>query len=405
MFKQASLLSLALVGSSLAQDNNQTGLLGLISSQSDLSTLGTLLGQVPDFAQSLSNATNVTILAPINSAFEELLSQTQGQNLSSDIIEALLAYHILNGTYLSDNVTETPTFVSTLLNQSFTIDDEAVTNVTTGQNVGLFLNSNEGGNSSVVVLSGDLSTSNVTEADIQQDGFTVHKIDRVLSIPMSVSDTALALGLAAVVGGLEATDLTDTVDELENITIFAPNNEAFSQVGSAFANASVETLQSVLQYHVIAGQVVFSPAIMNGSVATVQGNDLNLTVIDNTIFVNSAKVIVPNVILSNGVLHIIDSVLNPEGMSDPDSLNPSSSASAGFSGSSVSEVPFTSAAPSASSTISIPNIVTSAPAVPTSSGEGGGDGGNGDDTGAAPNVRPAVALGLGGALAAAYMLL
>jgi uncharacterized surface protein with fasciclin (FAS1) repeats len=164
MFKQASLLSLALVGSSLAQDNNQTGLLGLISSQSDLSTLGTLLGQVPDFAQSLSNATNVTILAPINSAFEELLSQTQGQNLSSDIIEALLAYHILNGTYLSDNVTETPTFVSTLLNQSFTIDDEAVTNVTTGQNVGLFLNSNEGGNSSVVVLSGDLSTSNVTEA-------------------------------------------------------------------------------------------------------------------------------------------------------------------------------------------------------------------------------------------------
>lgn len=100
--------------------------------------------------------------------------------------------------------------------------------------------------------------------------------------------------------------MADTVNTVENLTIFAPNNDAFKAIGSAFANASQETLQTVLQYHAIAGSVVFSPQITNTSVQTLQGNNINLTVIDGTVFVNSAKVVLPNVILSNGVLHVID---------------------------------------------------------------------------------------------------
>lgn len=401
MFKSAPILSLAFIGTSIAQ----SGLTDLIGSQSDLSRLAEVVGQVPEFAQALASASNVTILAPVNSAFDRILNTTAGRNLSSDAIQALLAYHVINGTYLAANVTETPTFVPTLLNQSFTVNDQAVTNVTTGQNLGLLRDQGDNNESTVVVLSGELQTANVVQADIQQGGFTVHKIDRVLTLPVDVSQTATALGLSAAVGALEATDLVDTVDTLENITIFAPNNDAFKAVGSAFSNASVETLQSVLKYHVIAGSVVFSPQITNTSVQSVQGNNINLTVIDGTVFVNSAKVVLPNVILSNGVLHVIDGVLNPEGQTNPDSLNPDATPSAAFSGaSSVTDVPFTSAAPSASSTISIPNVVTEAPAVPT--GEGGGSGnGGGDNTGAANMARPGVAVGVGALLAGAYMLL
>ncbi|KAI9150298.1 fasciclin domain-containing protein 3 [Paramyrothecium foliicola] len=404
MFRSLQLLGFALVGVSHAQ----SGLSDLISSQSDLSRLGELLAQVPELAQSLASASNVTILAPVNSAFDRL-NGTQG-SLSSDVIQALLAYHVINGTYTSENITDVPTFVPTLLTDNFTVGNQAQTNVTAGQNLGLLRDSdNDDDQGDVVVVSGELQTATVVEADISQGGFTVHKIDRILTIPLNFSRTATALGLSAGVGALEATDLLDTVDTLQDVTIFLPENEAFQAVGSAFANASTETLQSVLQYHAVAGSVVFSTQVTNTSVETVQGNQLNLTVIDGTVFVNSAKVVLPNVILSNGVLHVIDGVLNPDGSSNPDDLDPESTPSAAFSGaSSVQDVPFTSAAPTASSTISVPDVLTDAPAVPTggAGGNGGsGDGGDNAPEGAGHALTPYGLLQVGALVAGAVLLM
>lgn len=85
-----------------------------------------------------------------------------------------------------------------------------------------------------------------------------------------------------------------------------PVNEAFQAAGSAFEGASVETLTAVLAYHVVNGSVVFSTDVANGKVATYGGEDLTLSVVDGTIFVNTAKVIIPNILLSNGVAHVID---------------------------------------------------------------------------------------------------
>jgi uncharacterized surface protein with fasciclin (FAS1) repeats len=68
----------------------------------------------------------------------------------------------------------------------------------------------------------------------------------------------------------------------------------------------METLISVLEYHVVNGSVVFSTEIESGSVATLQGSELELLIEDDTVFVDSAKVLVPNIILTNGVAHIID---------------------------------------------------------------------------------------------------
>jgi uncharacterized surface protein with fasciclin (FAS1) repeats len=101
--------------------------------------------------------------------------------------------------------------------------------------------------------------------------------------------------------------LVSTVDTIEDLTIFVPNDAAFVAAASAFEGASIETLTSVLTYHAVAGAVVFSSDIANGTVKTVQGNELTLSVgTDGTVYVDNAKVVLPNIILSNGVAHIID---------------------------------------------------------------------------------------------------
>lgn len=93
---------------------------------------------------------------------------------------------------------------------------------------------------------------------------------------------------------------------MQDLTIFVPNNEAFQIAGSAFADASVETLKSVLQYHAVVGSVVFSQDISNGTVLPLSGQPIVVNVIDGSIFLNQAKVVLPNVLLANGVAHVID---------------------------------------------------------------------------------------------------
>lgn len=129
-------------------------------------------------------------------------------------------------------------------------------------------------------------------------------------LPRSLSKTLTAfpqVGLTSALGALVATNLADTVDTVEDLTIFIPNNDAFVGAASAFANASEETLASVLKYHAVTGATVFASDIKNGTTKTLNGNELRLSVgTDGTVYVNNAKVVLPNIILSNGVAHIID---------------------------------------------------------------------------------------------------
>lgn len=135
----------------------------------------------------------------------------------------------------------------------------------------------------------------------------------------------------------------------KDITIFAPSNMAFEAVGSALKKLSTKALTSILEYHVINGTVAYSSDLGNASVKSAAGMDLNITVIDGAIFVNAARVINSDILLDNGVLHIIDTVLNPN-----NTMKPMPSATTGmieFSGaSSASLGSLTSGISSASST-------------------------------------------------------
>lgn len=135
-----------------------------------------------------------------------------------------------------------------------------------------------------------------------------------------MTDTLVRLnevGTTAALGALETANFTlrtevdgetslESLDTIEDMTIFIPNNDAFLAASSAFQNADLATLQRVLQYHVVTGSVLFASDVTNTTIEAHSGDTITLSVIDGSVFVDSAQVVLPNVLLSNGVMHVID---------------------------------------------------------------------------------------------------
>ncbi|KAI4087685.1 MAG: hypothetical protein LQ339_008845 [Xanthoria mediterranea] len=276
----------------------------LLGSTDSLSTLRTAIQGVPGLGDILGSATNVTVLAPSNEAFEKFMSTPQGAALADndqDAIQALLQYHIINGTYPASAVTDMPVFLPTMLNNTM------YANVTGGQVVEAVMQEEN-----VIFYSGLLNNATVSTADQNFTGGVVHIIDNVLTVPRNISSTATSAGLSAVVGALSQAQLVDTVQSLSDVTIFAPNNSAFQAIGSALPNLTMTQLAGILSYHVVNGTVAYSSMLENDmTVPALAGGDLRITISDGDVFVNSAKVLIPDVLVANGVVHVIDNVLNP----------------------------------------------------------------------------------------------
>lgn len=149
-----NLISVAAAIAPAFAQSNTPNLTALVGSDDRLSTLGQILQSYPDVASTLADASNVTVLAPTNEAFQSFLS---GMNLQLDsvtegMVAAILQYHVLNGTYAAANVTDSPTFINTLLM------NETYTNVTGGQVVGARMDDDD-----VVFTSGLKSDATVVE--------------------------------------------------------------------------------------------------------------------------------------------------------------------------------------------------------------------------------------------------
>ena len=130
----------------------------------------------------------------------------------------------------------------------------------------------------------------------------------MLSIPQNITTTAQQANLTSLAGAIQQLGVTSVVDGLSDVTIFAPNNAAFQAIGSALPNLTMEALTGILEYHVVNGTVAYSTAITNGSTVTsLAGQNLTLSVANGSVFVNSARVINPNILVSGGVIHVIDS--------------------------------------------------------------------------------------------------
>ncbi len=124
---------------------------------------------------------------------------------------------------------------------------------------------------------------------------------------MSISATATAAGLTSLAEALTTADLVATVDGLVDVTVFAPTNAAFEAIADTAAGLSPEELASILTYHVVQGTVGYSTALTDGMmVETVNGAEVAIRVEGSNVFVNDIAVSMADVLVANGVVHVID---------------------------------------------------------------------------------------------------
>ena len=129
-----------------------------------------------------------------------------------------------------------------------------------------------------------------------------------------IVDTAVAAGsFKTLATALQAAGLVDTLKGIGPFTVFAPTDEAFAKVPKADLDALLKDkakLTAVLTYHVVPGKVMAAD-VKAGKVKTVQGSELTVSTTGG-VKVDAANVVKTDIAASNGVIHVIDSVIMPK---------------------------------------------------------------------------------------------
>jgi uncharacterized surface protein with fasciclin (FAS1) repeats len=133
-----------------------------------------------------------------------------------------------------------------------------------------------------------------------------------------IVDTAVAAGsFKTLVTALEAADLVGTLKGAGPFTVFAPTDEAFAKLPAGtladlLKPENKDKLRAILTYHVVAGKVTAAKVVKLSSATTVNGQAVRISTSGGTVKVNDAQVIKTDIVASNGVIHVIDTVLLPD---------------------------------------------------------------------------------------------
>ena len=244
----------------------------------------------------------LTVFAPTDAAFA-LLGGAAINNLLADpdALSDILLYHVVSGTAL-DSAAATDAVGTTI--EMANGDRVGVS----AKNDSLFLN-----------------LSKVTATDIQADNGVIHVIDAVLMPPADATlSESTIINIAAaderfttLVAALGATGL-DTVlaSDTDTFTVFAPTDAAFEAMGSANVTAllgDLDNLTEILQQHVItdaAVDAVTAYSLSGNTATTVGGAEVPISISSKReLRVGGAKVIIADIHASNGVIHVIDTVI------------------------------------------------------------------------------------------------
>jgi uncharacterized surface protein with fasciclin (FAS1) repeats len=157
----------------------------------------------------------------------------------------------------------------------------------------------------------------------------IHAIDTVLLPPaapaeeapaeeapmMDIIDTAVGNGNFTVLAtALTEAGLIDTLKSAGPFTVFAPTDAAFAKIPSEQLSAILADkalLTKILTYHVVAGKLAASDVLASCSLTSVEGSAIKVSLDGSDAFVNQSKITLTDVFASNGVIHVIDTVLLP----------------------------------------------------------------------------------------------
>jgi uncharacterized surface protein with fasciclin (FAS1) repeats len=130
-----------------------------------------------------------------------------------------------------------------------------------------------------------------------------------------IVDTAVDAGsFKTLAAALQAADLVSTLKGEGPFTVFAPTDAAFAKIPKADLEALLknkEALTKVLTYHVVSGEVKAADVVKLTQAKTVEGSPIMIKVVGDKVMINNAKVAATDIAASNGVIHVIDTVIMP----------------------------------------------------------------------------------------------
>lgn len=246
-----------------------------------------------ELADELSGAGPFTVFAPTNAAFAALPAVPTG-----DALVQVLLYHAVSGAVTSSAV---PAVFGTLATNDY---DDALSVLADS--------------SDDVVLNG---TATVVIADLRATNGVVHVIDEVL-LPLDVPGAATAAGLTGLLGAIEAaadlpggTSVAEALSADAPYTVFAPDDDAFTAAAGVIATLTATQVRDVLLYHVLDTDDFPAPVLAAdlpaaaAELASLQGEDVSFTPAPPT--VEGAAVVTTDIVVTNGVVHVIDAVMVP----------------------------------------------------------------------------------------------
>lgn len=236
-----------------------------------------------------------TVFAPTDEAFAKLPAGTVETLLkpeNKDKLVAILTYHVVPGEVEAKDVVK--------LSGATTVNgQQADIRVEDGK---VFVDQ-----------------AQVVTTDIQCTNGVIHVIDQVI-LPASddIATTAEKAGaFKTLLAAAQAAGLVPALTGDGPLTVFAPTDEAFAKlpagtVDSLLLPENKEKLATILKYHVVSGRVYSSEAVASKDLKTLTGGSVHVAVKGGEAMVNDAKLLKTDLDASNGVIHVIDSVLLPD---------------------------------------------------------------------------------------------
>lgn len=243
--------------------------------------------EAAQLVDTLSGPGPFTVFAPTDEAFAKLPEGALASLLKKpDVLKSVLLQHVVPGKVMAADVVKLKS-AKTALGQSVSIDTAKGVRV---------------------------DNANVVKTDIAASNGVIHVIDTVIMPANDILEAARAAGsFKTLLTAIEAAGLSDTLRSAGPFTVFAPTDDAFAKLPKGTLESLLknkEKLASVLTYHVVSGKVMASDVVKLKDAKTVQGQSVKIDA-SNGVKVNNASVVTTDVSATNGVIHVIDTVLLP----------------------------------------------------------------------------------------------
>ena len=251
-------------------------------------TLATAL-QAAGLVETLQGEGPFTVFAPTDEAFAKLPAGTI-ESLLADIpaLSEILLYHVVPGAVKAEQVV-------TLSSAETAAELPVAIKVVDGK---VFVNQAE-----------------VIITDIEASNGIIHVIDSVILPPADIVDTAVADGrFTTLAAALQAAGLVDALKGEGPFTVFAPTDDAFAKLPEGTVEAllaDIPALSDILLYHVAEGQLFAADVLALEKIETLQGKSAKISLMDGKAMIDGAEIIITDILTSNGVIHVIDSVIIP----------------------------------------------------------------------------------------------